>query len=132
MRSSSNPTQAEVSGSQVAVSYIRKPNYYISAQIAEATNQKAKYIKNRGFKDEHYKKMVLDFLRKYGKATKEEIDNLLLDILPDVLDEGQKKNKVRNLMYALHKRDRTIENKGTTRNPLWILSLSNSAENEMN
>ena len=118
MRSSSNPTQAEVSGSQVAVSYIRKPNYYISAQIAEATNQKAKYIKNRGFKDEHYKKMVLDFLRKYGKATKEEIDNLLLDILPDVLDEGQKKNKVRNLMYALHKRDRTIENKGTTRNPL--------------
>ena len=110
----------------------RKPNYYISAHIAEATNQKAKYIKNRGFKDEHYKKMVLDFLHKYGKATKEEIDNLLLDILPDVLDEGQKKNKVRNLMYALHKRDQTIENKGTTRNPLWVLSLSNSAKNEMN
>ena len=110
----------------------RKPNYYISAHIAEATNQKAKYIKNRGFKDEHYKKMVLDFLCKYGKATKEEIDNLLLDILPDVLDEGQKKNKVRNLIYALHKRDQTIENKGTTRNPLWVLSLSNSAKNKMN
>ena len=105
----------------------RKPNYYISAHIAEATNQKAKYIRNRGFKDEHYKKMVLDFLRKYGRATKDEIDNLLLDILPDVLDEAQKKNKVRNLMYALHKRDKAIENKGTTRNPLWVLSLSNSA-----
>ncbi len=104
----------------------RKPNYFISSLIAEATNQKAKYIKNRGFKDEHYKKMVLDFINKYGKATKEEIDNLLLDILPDILDEGQKKNKVRNLMYAMHKRDKIIENKGTTRNPLWILSLSNS------
>jgi ATP-dependent DNA helicase RecG len=104
----------------------RKPNYFISSQIAEATNQKAKYIKNRGFKDEHYKKMVLDFINKYGKATKEEIDNLLLDILPDILDESQKKNKVRNLMYAMHKRDKIIENKGTTRNPLWILSLSNS------
>lgn len=104
----------------------RKPNYFISSQIAEATNQKAKYIKNRGFKDEHYKKMVLDFISKYGKATKEEIDNLLLDILPDILDEGQKKNKVRNLMYAMHKRDKIIENKGTTRNPLWTVSLSNS------
>lgn len=104
----------------------RKPNYFISSHIAEATNQKAKYIKNRGFKDEHYKKMVLDFINKYGKATKEEIDNLLLDILPDILDEGQKKNKVRNLMYAMHKRDKIIENKGTTRNPIWRLSLSNS------
>jgi len=103
----------------------RKPNYFISAHIAEATNQKAKYIKNRGFKDEHYKKMVLDFISKYGKATKEEIDNLLLDILPDILDEGQKKNKVRNLTYAMHKRDKTIENKGTTRNPMWMLRLSN-------
>ena len=102
----------------------RKPNYFISSHIAEATNQKAKYIKNRGFKDEHYKKMVLDFISKYGKATKEEIDNLLLDILPDILDEGQKKNKVRNLMYAMHKRDKSIENKGTTRNPLWIQSSS--------
>lgn len=102
----------------------RKPNYFISSHIAEATNQKAKYIKNRGFKDEHYKKMVLDFISKYGKATKEEIDNLLLDILPDILDEGQKKNKVRNLMYAMHKRDKIIENKGTTRNPLWIQSSS--------
>ena len=70
--------------------------------------------------------MVLDFISKYGKATKEEIDNLLLDILPDILDEGQKKNKVRNLMYAMHKRDKIIENKGTTRNPLWTVSLSNS------
>lgn len=53
-------------------------------------------------------------------------DNLLLDILPDILDEGQKKNKVRNLMYAMHKREKSIENKGTTRNPLWVISLSNS------
>ncbi len=104
----------------------RKPNYFISSHIAEATNQKAKYIKNRGFKDDHYKKMVLNFIKEYGKASKEEIDNLLLDILPDILDDGQKKNKVRNLMYAMHKRDKSIENKGTTRNPIWILCLSNS------
>lgn len=102
----------------------RKPNYFISSTIAALTNQKANYIKNRGFKDDHYKKLVIDFISQYGKATKNDIDSLLLDILPDILDEGQKKNKVRNLIYSMHKREKTIENKGTTRNPLWILCLS--------
>lgn len=110
----------------------RKPNYYISAQIAEATNKKAEYIKNRGFKDDHYKKMVLDFLTQYGKASKEDIDKLLLDILPEVLDERQKENKVRNLLYAMHKRSKTIENKGTTRKPTWALSSSKPNENTTN
>lgn len=49
----------------------RKPDYFISAQIAEATNQKAEYIKNRGLKDDHYKKLVIDLIGKYGKVTKE-------------------------------------------------------------
>ena len=102
----------------------RKPNYFISSQIAEATNQKAEYIKNRGFKDNHYKKLIIDLISKYGKASKEDIDNLILDILPAVLDEQKKKNKVRNLVYSMHKKDKTIENQGTTRHPLWILSSS--------
>ncbi|MDI9366153.1 MAG: putative DNA binding domain-containing protein [Flavobacterium sp.] len=102
----------------------RKPNYFIAAHIAEVTNQKAEYIRNRGFKDDHYKKLVIDLLEKYGKAKKEDIDKLLLDILPHVLDEQQKQNKVRNLIYAMHNKDKTIDNKGTTRKPIWVLSLS--------
>ncbi|WP_348799155.1 hypothetical protein [Flavobacterium adhaerens] len=42
-----------------------------------------------------------------------------LDILPDVLDKQQKENKVRNLIYAMHKKDTTIVNKGTSRKPIW-------------
>jgi ATP-dependent DNA helicase RecG len=106
----------------------RKPNYFISAQIAEATNQKAEYIKNRGFKDDHYKKLVIDFLVQYKKASKADIDRLLLDILPSVLDENKKANKIKNLMYAMHKRDKSIENQGTTRYPEWILSSSKTDE----
>lgn len=106
----------------------RKPNYFISAQIAAVTNQKAEYIKNRGFKDDHYKRLVIDFIRQYGRASKDDIDRLLLDILPVVLDEVQKKNKVRNLVYAMHKRNKTIENQGTTRNPVWTLSSSKSVD----
>jgi ATP-dependent DNA helicase RecG len=110
----------------------RKPNYFISAQIAEVTNQKAEYIKNRGFKDDHYKKLIIDLISQYGKASKQDIDKLILDILPAVLDEQKKKNKVRNLVYALHKKDEVIKNQGTTRNPIWVLCSSKSITSEKN
>lgn len=97
----------------------RKPNYYISLKIAELTNQKAGYIRNRGFKDEYYKKMILEYLEKYERATKEDIDKLILDILPDILDIQQRANKVRNLLYAMSKKEQVIVNQGTNRNPIW-------------
>ncbi|MGF7231641.1 hypothetical protein [Arachidicoccus sp.] len=99
----------------------RKPNYFISAQIAEATGQRAEYIKNRGFKDDHYKKMVINLLEQYGKASKEDIDKLLLDLLPIVLDEAQKKNKIRNLLYAMSSKDNIIKNEGSRIKPQWVL-----------
>jgi ATP-dependent DNA helicase RecG len=49
---------------------------------------------------------------------------LLLDILPSVLDDKQKANKIRNIIYSMSKRDKTIENQGTTRYPQWVLSSS--------
>jgi ATP-dependent DNA helicase RecG len=102
----------------------RKPNFHISAEVAINSDEKEKYIKNRGFKDEHYKKMILDYIRQYDFATKTNIDHLVLDILPAVLDEKQKANKVRNLIYALSKRDKYIENQGTVRYPKWALTSS--------
>lgn len=98
----------------------RKPNFHFSLGIAEKTNQKADYIKNRGFKDQHYKDMVLEFIDTYGSASKDDIDKLILDILPNVLDEKQKGNKVRNLIYSMSKRDKAILNRGTIRKPVWI------------
>lgn len=97
----------------------RKPNFHISQQVAEKTNQKAEYIKNRGFKDQHYKEMILEFIDKYGSASKTDIDKLILDILPQVLDKKKKENKVRNLVYDMSKRDMSIENNGTNRKPIW-------------
>ena len=102
----------------------RKPNYFISANVANATDEKEKYIRMRGFKDDHYKKMILNYIDQYGSASKANIDQLLLDILPAVLDNAQKQNKVRNIIYAMSKKDKTIENRGNKRFPEWILSLS--------
>jgi ATP-dependent DNA helicase RecG len=98
----------------------RKPNYHISVSVAEKTEQKADYIKARGFKDDHYKAMIIEFIDKYGSASKEDIDKLVLDLLPKVLDDRQRSNKVRNLIYAMSKRDKTIKNSGTARYPKWI------------
>lgn len=97
----------------------RNPNFYISSKVAVKTGEKSEYIKMRGFKDDHYKKMILEYLEKYKEASKKDIEKLILDILPKILDEQQKKNKIRNIVYAMSKRDKTIINKGTSRYPKW-------------
>jgi len=98
----------------------RKPNYHISSAVAEKTDMQADYIKTRGLKDDHYKKLVLEYLDKYKEASREDIDQLLLDILPGILDENQRKNKIRNLLYAMSKRDKTIVSKGLGSSSKWI------------
>src|SRR5690606_39154102 len=93
----------------------RKPNLHISSRIAAVTGEKASYIKQRGFKDDHYKKLILEYISKYGHASRKDIDSLILDILPSILDEKKKANKIRNIIYAMSKRDQTIVNQGTIR-----------------
>lgn len=97
----------------------RNPNFYISSRVAIKTGEKSEYIKMRGFKDDYYKKMILEYLEKYNEASKKDIEKLILDILPKILDEQQKKNKIRNIVYAMSKKDKTIANKGTSRYPKW-------------
>ncbi len=103
----------------------RKPNFYLSAEVAQKTGQKAEYIKTRGLKDAHFKKLILELIDKYHETSKEEIDKLLMDLLPGVLNEQQRKNKIRNLVYSMSKKDKTIENLGSNRYPKWIRKLGN-------
>ena len=99
----------------------RYPNLFVSSRIAAATEEKAKYIRYRGFDDQHYKDMIVAFIGKYHSATRTDIDNLLTSKLPDALNEQQKRNKIRNLLYAMSKKDNTIKNKGSNRKPKWVL-----------
>ena len=97
----------------------RKPHYLIAAHLAEKTEKKADYIKNRGFDNAYYKAMILEYLKKYKHATREEITKLILDKLPDILDEKQRKNRIKNILYAMSKTDKTIEKVGTARKGHW-------------
>jgi len=81
----------------------RSPNFFVSAKVATWTGDKARYIRNRGLDDAYYRKLITDYLEKYGEATRQDIDELLLSKLPDVLSQEQKTNKIRNLMQAMRK-----------------------------
>jgi ATP-dependent DNA helicase RecG len=98
----------------------KKPNLHISAKVAEATDSRADYIRTRAQDDAHYQKLVLDYLASFKKATREEINKLLLDKLSDALDGAQKDNKIRNLLTTMRSRN-LIRNQGSRRNPEWVL-----------
>ncbi len=104
----------------------RKPNFYVAASVAAATNEKAAYIKNKAFDKTYYKTLVVEFLTKYLKASRNEIDTLLMDKLSNILDDTQKRTKIRNLLYEMSKKDNTIENESkSTASPIWVLSSRN-------
>ncbi|GJQ22875.1 transcriptional regulator [Candidatus Brocadia sapporoensis] len=100
----------------------RYPNFFVVAKIAAIAGDKASYIRNRAFDKEYYKKMIIAFIKKYGAATRQDINNLILDKLSDTLDERQKQNKITNLLAEMARKDKTIKNNGSYKKPNWILT----------
>ena len=101
----------------------RKPNYFVAAKVAAATDEKAAYIKNKAFDKLYYKQLIIEFLTRYQKASRIDIDNLLMDKLSNVLSGEQKRTKIRNLLYEMSKKDRSITNQSpSTANPKWVLA----------
>ena len=111
------------------VVYLRKlgviegkaPHVYVSASVAEIIDDKARYIKNRGFDDKYYKDMILDYLRKFEKANRHQINDLLLEKLPDSLNQDQKNDKVMNLLTALKKAELIDRDSANQRSGNWVL-----------
>jgi ATP-dependent DNA helicase RecG len=96
----------------------RKPHYYIAAHIAEATNQKAEYTRNKGLDKEVLMSFILKHIENHKFATREEIDKLLLDKLPDYMDEKQRKKKIENILQEMKKE--FITNVGSNKIPKWV------------
>lgn len=97
----------------------RKPNYYISASIAELTGQKASYTKTKGLDKDVYKGFILQHIKNHGFATREEIDTLLLSNLPDYMTEKQRKKKIHNLLQEMS--GVSIVNNGSRAKSKWVL-----------
>ena len=82
----------------------RYPKLYLSAYVAKTADDeqlKTEYIKNRSFNDQHFKEMIVSYLRSFGGATRAELNSLLKSKLSDVLTDEQKVRKVGNLLSSL-------------------------------
>ena len=89
----------------------RKPNVYLSHNIVVLVNNeelKRAYLENRSFDDSHFKEMILEYLKKWGKCKRDKIDNLIVPKLSTVLNENQKKKKVSNFLLALKNENKII------------------------
>lgn len=101
----------------------RKPSLYVSREIAEITDKKAEYIQNKGISDNQCKLMIKNYLNTYQSATREDIKKLIIDLLPRILTEKQKEDKIKNILQSL-KRDNQIYNAGqSTRKAVWKLVI---------
>ena len=79
----------------------RADNLYLAAPLAKSDSDKAQYIKNKGFDNKYYQDLILDYIQKFGKASKQQIRVLLADKLPDTMTDEQKERKITYLLTML-------------------------------
>jgi len=99
----------------------RKPRFHVSASVAKATGSMADYIHTRAQDDEFYAKLVTDYLQQSGRASRADINKLLIDKLSDALTLEQKQRKIGNLLTKLRRQGRIL-NAGSRGKPEWKLA----------
>ncbi len=103
----------------------RRPNLFVSAGVAAATNTRAEFIRNRAFDRDHYEKLVLAYLERYQRAGSADFRRLLFSKLSDALDDKQKENFISNLLQAM-RRSKLIVRQGPRIRSVWSLNTSGS------
>lgn len=98
----------------------RKPHIFLSMSVVKGTKHiglKASYIKNKSFDDDYFKRLIIDYISKFGKASRKEIDELLRNKLSETLNERQKYDKITNLLSSLKRKGIITYDK----NKNWVL-----------
>ena len=98
----------------------RYPNLLVAGNVAAVAGQKAQHIRNRGFDSQYYRDLIVALVAEHQPVSREDIDALLLDKLPEVLTQEQKLTKVHNLLRNLAEAG-VIQNVGVRRWPKWVL-----------
>ena len=105
----------------------RYPNLFVAAAIAAVTGKKAEHIRDRGFDSRYYRDLILQLIRQHQPVSREDINRLLLDKLPEVLSEDQKLTKIHNLLRSLAEVGQ-IRNAGSRKLSQWV--LADNTENQ--
>ena len=92
----------------------RSGNLYLSISLAKNKEDKAAYIKNKGFDNKYYQDLIVEYLEKFGSAQKADLRELLFNKLPESMTEEQKEKKISNLTDAM-KRKGIVQSDSTNR-----------------
>lgn len=106
----------------------RVNNLYLSAPLAKTEEDRVQYIKNKAFDDKYYQDMVVNYLRKFEKANRAAVRDLLIDKFPDTLSPKQKERKVLTLLTALKRNGIITTDSENKRIANWI--LTDNGEND--
>lgn len=98
----------------------RQGRLHVAGSIAAATDTVDQYLNHRGFDDRYYCDLIREYLRTKGQARRPDIDRLLQGKLSDLLNDQQKRDKVRNLLQRLRSQG-LIVSEGRTKSTLWRL-----------
>ena len=101
----------------------RRPNIYVSEAVAAETDTRVDYIRKRSFDKQHFKDMIIEYLKKFKVAEKITIEDLLLDKVSDALTEEQKRYFIKNLLQEMRK-DGVIATTGGKKFAKWVLTDS--------
>ena len=99
----------------------RKPRIYIAKHIAQKVGQRIEYSGHKGLMNKSCEEFLLTALHDHKSLSRNEIDELLWKLLPDLLDDKQKKDKITNLLTKLKKHGK-IKNKSRGPYSDWFIS----------
>ena len=105
-----------------------RPNYFISANLAQKTGQKVVYTKAKAFEKEKCFDYINNFLKQHGFASREDIDELLWNVLPAWMSDKQKKTRINHLLTELSSKNR-ITNTGSRNQSKWVLVRQGAQSN---
>jgi ATP-dependent DNA helicase RecG len=100
----------------------RSPNLFVAGKAAAVAGLKAQHIRNRGLDRGYYKALLLALIQEHGPVSREDIDSLLMDKLPEILSEKQKRDRIHNLLAELSGPLAKVKNIGSRRYPKWVIA----------
>ena len=109
----------------------RLPHLHISAEVALATGQEAAYMRKKERTGEQYRRIFIDFLKKFPGISRKKINDFMIGEIRGDLTGKQKISKISNIMTVLRRKGRIV-NRGNDKEPSWfyIDTLENSTDSQ--
>lgn len=100
----------------------RRPNYYLSREVASKTGQKAQYSRDRGLDKEFYLELIVKAISDHGEMSRREINELLWSKLPESYSSDEKKRRRIDKLLSDLKAEGKIYPTHRGRNSAWRLA----------